>query len=69
MSGYGRRLEVHCAQKEDAWPDPTGTQLYEGGCFHPQQLAELVQIMLAHGYPPEAVRGILEVLQTDLCAG
>ncbi len=44
-----------------AWPDPTGKQLPmgEGTCFQPEQLAELIGIMLAHGYPAEAVRGIL----------
>ena len=45
--------------KETSWPDPTGTQLYEGGCFQPEQLTELVRIMLGHGYPTEAIRGIL----------
>src|SRR5262245_17264149 len=47
------------AQKETSWPDPTGTQLYEGECFQPEQLAKLVEIMLAHAYPIDAVRGIL----------
>jgi membrane dipeptidase len=46
-------------QKDTAWPDPTGTQLYEGTCFQPEQLLELVQMMLAHGYTTDAVRGIL----------
>jgi membrane dipeptidase len=46
-------------QKDTAWPDPTGTQLYEGTCFQPEQLPELVQAMLAHGYSTEEVRGIL----------
>ncbi len=47
------------AQKDVAWPDPTGTQLYEGGCFQPEQLRDLVQMMRAHGYPRDAVSGIL----------
>jgi membrane dipeptidase len=47
------------AQKDTAWPDPTGTQLYEGGGFQPEQLTELVQIMLAHGYSATAVKDIL----------
>lgn len=47
------------AAKDESWPDPTGTQLYEGGCFQPEQLVELVQIMLTHGYPRDAIRGIL----------
>lgn len=51
--------EAFRTQKDTAWPDPTGTQLYEGGCFQPEQLAELVEIMLAHGYPTEAIKGIL----------
>jgi membrane dipeptidase len=46
-------------QRETAWPDPTGTQLYEGGCFQPEQLTELVQMMLAHGYSIDVVKDIL----------
>jgi len=48
-----------CAAKDSSWPDPTGTQLYEGGCFQPEQLAELVDIMLGNGYSVEAIKGIL----------
>jgi membrane dipeptidase len=51
--------EAMRAQKETAWPDPTGTQLYEGSCFQPEQLAELVKVMLRRGYSSEAVKGIL----------
>lgn len=51
--------EAFRAQKDSAWPDPTGTQLYEGDCFQPEQLSELVAIMLAHGYSTEVVKGIL----------
>nr|WP_053000355.1 membrane dipeptidase [Sphingomonas sp. Y57] len=47
------------AAKDSSWPDPTGTQLYEGGCFQPEQLVELVQIMLEHGYAADAINGIL----------
>jgi membrane dipeptidase len=47
------------AEKDGAWPDPTGTQLCEGVCFQPEQLAELVDIMLAHGYSTDVVKGIL----------
>jgi membrane dipeptidase len=47
------------ASKDTMWPDPTGTQLYEGTCFQPEQLAELVQIMLAHGYSVDVIKGIL----------
>lgn len=47
------------ASKDQSWPDPTGTQLYEGGCFQPEQLVELVQIMVTHGYPRDAIEGIL----------
>jgi membrane dipeptidase len=46
-------------EKDTAWPDPTGTQLYEGGCFQPEQLGELVDIMLAHGYSTDVIKGIL----------
>jgi len=43
------------------WTNPTGTQLPrgEGTCFQPEQLTELVEIMVAHGYPPSAIKGIL----------
>jgi membrane dipeptidase len=47
------------ASKDSSLPDPTGTQLYEGGCFQPEQLAELVEIMLAHGYSVDVIKGIL----------
>lgn len=47
------------ASKETLWPDPTGTQLYEGGCFQPEQLLELVILMLQHGYAADAITGIL----------
>jgi membrane dipeptidase len=47
------------AAKDTSWPDPTGTQLYEGGCVQPEQLPELVDTMLAHGYTADVVRGIL----------
>lgn len=45
----------------NGWPNPTGTQLSveDSHCFAPEQLAELVTIMLAHGYSTDAVRGIL----------
>lgn len=45
--------------KESSWRDPYGTQLYEGGCFQPEQLTELVATMLAAGYGVEAVQAIL----------
>lgn len=47
------------ATKDSMWPDPTGTQLYEGRAVQPEQLAELVEIMLAHGYSVEVIKGIL----------
>jgi membrane dipeptidase len=45
----------------DAWPDPSGTQIPngEGRCFSPEQLPELVDVMLDHGYPKETIMGIL----------
>jgi membrane dipeptidase len=44
-----------------SWPDPTGSQLSKDDCLcvQPEQLGELVEMMLARGYPTEAVRGIL----------
>jgi membrane dipeptidase len=46
-------------QKETAWPDPTGTQLYEGVSFRPEQLSELVELMLRSGYSTDVMKGIL----------
>jgi membrane dipeptidase len=45
----------------NAWPDPTGTQLAvdDGHCFQPEQLGELIELMLTHGYAVSAVKGIL----------
>ena len=45
--------------KEALFPDPTGTQLYEGGCFQPEQLPDLIECLLAHGYSDRTVAGIL----------
>lgn len=47
------------SQKDGAWRDPSGTQLYEGDCFQPEQLTELVELMLIHGYPRESIALIL----------
>ncbi len=43
------------------WPNPTGTQppLDAGTCFQPEQVTELVGVMLAHGYSRPAIAGIL----------
>lgn len=46
-------------QMSMSWPDPTGTQFMHGGCFQPEQLSELVELMLAHDYKEEDVKGIL----------
>jgi len=45
--------------KEGGWRDPYGTQLYEGVAFAPEQLVELVQIMLDNGYSQDAIKGVL----------
>lgn len=46
--------------REIGWPNPTGTQLPSGSaCVQPEQLPELIQMMLAHGYPVSAVMGVL----------
>jgi membrane dipeptidase len=47
------------AQKDLAWPDPTGTQLTEGRSFEPEQLVELIRVMKAHGYSDPAVQCVL----------
>lgn len=46
---------------EIGWTNPTGTQLPhdQGTNFQPEQLPELVKMMLAHGYQVEDVKGIL----------
>ncbi len=53
--------ETFWPDSEIAWPDPTGTQIpvEESYCLGPEQLVPLVEIMLAHGYPSEAIAGIL----------
>lgn len=56
MSGVWQEIR---ASKESTWPDPTGNQLYEGDCFQPQQIEELIGMMLDRGYTLEAVRGVL----------
>lgn len=47
------------AAKSGAWRDPYGTQLYEGVAFSPEQLVELVELMIANGYPDDAIEGVL----------
>lgn len=44
-----------------AWPNPSSALIpvEDSYCFRPEQLVELVAIMLAHGYSAEAIRGIL----------
>lgn len=47
-------------EPEIGWPNPTGTQLPGGSAgIQPEQLSELVETMLGHGYPASAVVGIL----------
>jgi len=55
------KMDIAWPHSENAWPNPTGTQIAvdESYCFGPEQLGELIEMMLAHGYPVEAVRGIL----------
>lgn len=45
----------------DAWTNPTGTQIpvEDCRCFSPEQLTELVELLLGHGYSEQAIRGIL----------
>ena len=42
----------------DAW-HPYGPQRYEGVAFAPEQLNELVEIMISNGYSDDAIAGIL----------
>lgn len=47
-------------EPEIGWPNPTGTQLPSGSAgVQPEQLSELVETMLGHGYPASSVVGIL----------
>lgn len=48
-------------EAEFAWPDPTGTQirLEDSHCFRPEQLLELVDLMMTRGYTENAIRGIV----------
>jgi membrane dipeptidase len=48
-------------QEAFGWPDPTGTQipLEDSHCFRPEQLVELVDLMMSHGYAEDDIRGIL----------
>lgn len=43
----------------DYWPDPSGTQLYEGRAFAPEQYVELTQTLLDHGYTEADVKRVL----------
>ncbi len=65
---YDKSARKASEDKQKPWPDPSigwtnpsGTQLPrgEGTCFQPEQVIELVQLMLGHGYPAEAVKAIL----------
>lgn len=45
----------------NAWPNPTGTQVRgaDSRCFAPEQLVELIELMLARGYSTDVVKGIV----------
>src|SRR5262249_55179140 len=43
----------------NAWPDSEQVGGANSRCFAPEQLVELIEIMLTHGYSSEVVRGIL----------
>ncbi|MEM1050496.1 MAG: membrane dipeptidase [Pseudomonadota bacterium] len=47
------------ASKDSMWRDPTGTQLYEGVAFRPEQLSELAELMSKAGYSESAIYGVL----------
>lgn len=47
------------AGKKDMWRDPSGNQLYEGVAFSPEQLSELVELMIGAGYSDTDIQGIL----------
>jgi len=45
----------------NAWPDPTGTQISieASHCFKPEQLEDLVGVMMGHSYSMAEIKGIL----------
>ncbi|MEM1113300.1 MAG: membrane dipeptidase [Pseudomonadota bacterium] len=45
--------------RNTSWRDPYGTQLYEGVAFAPEQLVQLVELMMAAGYGREGIEGVL----------
>lgn len=45
--------------KDYMWRDPKGTQLYEGVAFAPEQLTDLVEMMLQNGYSEKDTMGVL----------
>ena len=45
--------------KDGMWRDPSGTQIYEGVSFAPEQLEDLVEIMLQQNYSDDVVKAIL----------
>lgn len=51
--------EGMASAKSTSWRDPYGTQLYEGVAFAPEQLLELVELLLASGYSQKNIEGIL----------
>ncbi len=61
-SDYLADMEVvwrHWPGPSDSMPDPSGTQLYEGRAYAPEQHLQLVQLMLEHGYGQSAIHAIL----------
>ena len=55
------KLNIAWPDSHNAWPNPNGTQIAvdDSYCFGPEQLGGLIEMMLAHGYAVEAIRGIL----------
>jgi membrane dipeptidase len=45
--------------RANAWPDSTQLSATEGRCFAPEQLVDLVEIMLERGYSAEVVKDIV----------
>lgn len=56
-----RRMQKPWPDASIAWPDRTGEQIGGGAgrCFAPEQIAELIELMLSRGYSSDVVKGIL----------
>ncbi len=52
-------LSIFIDQRPDEWPDRDKGVWDPLACVHPEQVHELIDLMLAAGYSDEEVRGVL----------